>query len=59
MMSSFLEFAGMEREMRKRLVELQVEFADKQIALLESHRRSVSTKKSGAKRNRRAGKVKT
>jgi hypothetical protein len=58
MMSSFLEFAGMERDMRKRLVELQVDFADKQIALLESHRRSVGTKKNGAKRNKRAGKGK-
>lgn len=58
MMSSFLEFAGMEREMRKRLVDLQVDFADKQIALLESHRRSVGTKKSGAKRNKSAGKRK-
>jgi len=58
MMSSFLEFAGMEREMRKRLVDLQVDFADKQIALLESHRRSVGTKKSGAKRNKSAAKRK-
>ena len=58
MMSSFLEFAGMEREMRKQLVALQVDFADKQIALLESHRRSIGTKRSGAKRKKRAGKGK-
>jgi hypothetical protein len=59
MMSSFLEFAGMEREMRKQFVALQVDFADKQIALLESHRRSVGAKKSGAKKKtKRAGKGK-
>jgi hypothetical protein len=58
MMSSFLEFAGMEREMRKRLVELQVEFANKQIELIESHRSSAGTKKRRAKKNKRAGKGK-
>jgi hypothetical protein len=53
MMSSFLQFAGMERDMRKRFVDLHVSFADRQIEILESHRQSAAgggataTKKSG------------
>jgi hypothetical protein len=58
MMSSFLEFAGMEREMRKQFVDLQVDFADRQIELIEAHRRSIGIKKSRAKKNKRAGKGK-
>lgn len=40
MMSSFLQFTGMEREMRKRFVDLHVSFADRQIEILESHRQA-------------------
>jgi hypothetical protein len=52
MLSSFLEFAGMEREMRQRFVDLQVSFADQQIELLDQHQResNAAAKKKAQKR---------
>jgi hypothetical protein len=52
MLSSFLEFAGMEREMRKRFVDLQVSFADEQIDLLNEHQRAsnAASKKKASKK---------
>jgi hypothetical protein len=39
MMTSFLSFVSFERDMRKRLIDMHVSFANLQIELLESHRR--------------------